>query len=387
MRDVKSRLYFEQMKGRGSRVIDSTDFNSVTPDARDKTHFVIVDATGVCESAKNESSTLERKKGIAFDKLLYSVATRFGRDEDTLTTLAGRLARFDRELDKEDREEVENIAGKPLKQLIGDLLEAHDPDKHLEKAKELFKVQEPTEEHIKKASQTLIDTACDPFNNPKLRNTIIDIKKRNEQVIDIITTDTLISSGYDESAKEKSKTIINTFKKFIEENKDEITALQIIFSKPFDRRHITYEDIKHLADAIRKPPYLLNNDILWNAYEQLEKTKVRKAGPKKILTDIISLLRFATGQEEILEPFSYSVDEKFNEWLGRQERLGKKFTKEQIEWLETIKNHIATSLSIGSEDFELSPFYEKGGAIKMNRLFNNNVQNILDELNEVLITK
>ena len=92
MRDVKSRLYFEQMKGRGSRVIDSTDFNSVTPDARDKTHFVIVDAIGVCESTKNESSTLERKKGVAFDKLLYSVATRFGRDEDTLTTLAGRLA-------------------------------------------------------------------------------------------------------------------------------------------------------------------------------------------------------------------------------------------------------------------------------------------------------
>ena len=52
MRDVKSRLYFEQMKGRGTRVIDSTDFNAVTPDARDKTHFVIVDAIGVCESKR-----------------------------------------------------------------------------------------------------------------------------------------------------------------------------------------------------------------------------------------------------------------------------------------------------------------------------------------------
>ena len=307
MRDVKSRLYFEQMKGRGSRVIDSTDFNSVTPDARDKTHFVIVDATGVCESKKNESSTLERKKGVAFDKLLYSVATRFGRDEDTLTSLAGRLARFDRELDKEDREEVEKIAGKPMRQLIGDLLEAHDPDKHLEKAKELFKVQEPTEEHIKKASQTLIETACDPFNNPKLRNTIIDIKKRNEQVIDIITTDSLISSGYDESAKEKSKTIVDTFKKFIEDNKDEITALQIIYSKPYSKRHITYEDIKQLADAIKIRHYLLNTDILWNAYEQLEKAKVRKAGPKKLLTDIISLVRFAEGRDKILEPFSEKV--------------------------------------------------------------------------------
>ncbi len=385
MRDVKSRLYFEQMKGRGSRVIDSTDFNSVTPDAKDKTHFVIVDAIGVCESTKNESSTLERKKGMAFDKLLYSVATRFGRDEDTLTTLAGRLARFNRELDKEDREDVEKIAGKPMRQLIGDLLEAHDPDKQIEKAKELFKVHEPTEEHIKKASQSLIDIACDPFNNPKLRNTIIDIKKRNEQVIDTITTDSLISSRYDESARQKSKTIVDTFKKFIEDNKDEITALQIIYSRPYSKRHITYEDIKLLADAIRKPPYLLNTDLLWNAYEQLEKAKVRKAGPQKVLTNIISVVGFATGQEKVLRPFAESVNTSFGEWLRKQERLGKKFTKEQIDWLEMIKNHISTSISIGMDDFELSPFHEKGGAVKVYGLFGNELNNILDELSEVLI--
>lgn len=306
-------------------------------------------------------------------------------DEDTLTTLAGRLARFDRELDKEDREEVEKIAGKPMRQLIGDLLEAHDPDKHLENAKEFFKVQEPTGEQIKAASQTLIETACDPFNNPMLRNTIIDIKKRNEQVIDTITTDSLISSGYDESAKEKSRAVIHNFKKFIEDNKDEITALKIIYSKPYSKRHITYEDIKQLAEAIRKPPYLLNTDLLWNAYEQLEKSKVRKAGAKKLLTDIISLIRFATGQEDILEPFYETVNERFEQWLAKQERLARKFSNEQIEWLIMIKNHISTSLTIGIDDFELSPFYEKGGAVKVYQLFGPDVKSILRDFNEVLI--
>ncbi len=386
MRDVKSGLYFEQMKGRGSRVIDSTDFNSVTPDAKDKTHFVIVDAVGVCESTKNDSCTLERKKGVSFEKLMNAVATGLSRDEDTLSSLAGRLARFDLEIEKNDRDEIERIAGKPMKQLIGNLLEAHDPDKQVEKAKALFQIEKPNTDQIKEASKTLIDIACSPLNNPKLRNTIIDIKKRNEQTIDTITTDTLLSASYDESAKEKSKTIIDNFQKFIEENKDEITALQIIYSKPHSGRRIVYEDIKQLAEAIKKPPYLLNTDLLWNAYERLGKSKVRKVGPKKLLTDIISLIRFATGQEQVLEPFSESVRVNFEGWLGKQERLGRKFTKEQIEWLSMIKDHIATSVSIGMDDFELSPFHEKGGAVKIYQLFGIDIQNILGELNEVLIT-
>jgi type I restriction enzyme R subunit len=47
MRSVKSRGLFGQMKGRGVRVIPDADFRAVTPDARSKTHFVVVDAVGV----------------------------------------------------------------------------------------------------------------------------------------------------------------------------------------------------------------------------------------------------------------------------------------------------------------------------------------------------
>lgn len=385
MRDVKSRIYFEQMKGRGSRTINSTDFNTVTPDAKNKTHFVIVDAVGVCESAKNDSNTLERKKGVGFEKLLVSVALGQAQDEDSLVSLGGRLARLDRDIDKKDRQEIEGIAKKPMKEIIGNLIEAYDPDRQIEKAKELFKVDEPDQEQIKKASKELVKEACKPFDDPKLRNTILDIKRRNEQIIDTITTDTLLESGYNEAAKQKSKTIIDNFKKFIEDNKDEITALQIIYSKPYSQRHLTYEDIKQLSEAIRKPPYLLDTDRLWNAYEQLQKSKVRKAGAKRLLTDIISLVRFTTGQEKILESFSETVNEKFEEWLTKQERLGKKFTKEQTDWLQMIKNHISTSLTVGLDDFELSPFYEKGGAVKIYQLFGKDLNKILNELNEVLI--
>jgi type I restriction enzyme R subunit len=107
--------------------------------------------------------------------------------------------------------------------------------------------------------------------------------------------------GFDEKAKEKAQTLVDTFKTFITENKDELTALQMIYSKPYGKRHLTYEAIKQLAVAIKKPPYQLTPDLLWQAFEQLEKSKVRRAGPQKLLTDIISLVRFAMSLSLLLK--------------------------------------------------------------------------------------
>ena len=129
LRDVRSRVYFEQMKGRGTRVLSPTDLQAVSgADARAKTHFVIVDAVGVCESDKTDSRPLEKKPTVAFDKLLLGVALG-KRDEDTLTTLAGRLARLDRELDESARQEIRKLAdGASLAQMSATLLRALDPD-------------------------------------------------------------------------------------------------------------------------------------------------------------------------------------------------------------------------------------------------------------------
>lgn len=90
LRDVKSALYFEQMKGRGVRTVADADLAKVTPDARTKDRFVIIDAVGVTESAKTISAPMERERVVAFDKLLEQVAS--GRsDPDVVSTLAARL--------------------------------------------------------------------------------------------------------------------------------------------------------------------------------------------------------------------------------------------------------------------------------------------------------
>lgn len=385
MRDVKSRVYFEQMIGRGTRVISPTQFQSVTPDAMTKTHFVIVDAVGVYDHPKIESRPLERKKGVSFEKLITNIALG-ARDEDSLLSLANRLARLDREILEVDQKKIEvTTGGSSLKHLINTLMDATDPDCKTEMAQKIFNSPNPSEEQLKAAKEELVKVACTPLEIPAVRHLLIDINKQNEQTIDYTSKDEVIYAVWDSGTTSKSQAVVDTFKQFIEENKDEITALQLIYNKPYGHRHFTYEQIKQLAEAIKKPPYQLTTEQVWNAYEQLERSKVRGAGAQKLLTDIISLIRFTIGDAAVLEPFQISVNTAFYRWLHVQEQQGRVFNQEQREWLEMIKDHIANSAEIEVDDFDQMPFNQRGGRIKAYGLFGEALPTILNELNEVLI--
>jgi len=230
-----------------------------------------------------------------------------------------------------------------------------------------------------------VKDACTPFEVPQIRNTIIAIHKKNEQIIDTVSSDNLISADWDTQAALKSRTIVDTFHRFIEENKDELDALQLIYSKPYGHRHFTYAQIRQLADAIQKPPYNLTTEQVWRAYEQLERTKVRGAGPQKLLTDIIALIRFAIEETPILEPFNSTVNRAFDRWMDTQaQQDGRHFSTEQVKWLEMIRDHIAGSAAIEVEDFDTIPFHQWGGRIKAYSLFGNELPTILNELNEAL---
>ena len=382
MRNVRSQVYFEQMKGRGTRTISSTDLHAVTPDTHHKTHFVIVDAVGVCENDKTDSRPLERKQSVPFDKLLESVALG-NRETDTLTSLAGRLARLDREIGDDAREQIAQVSGGiSLQRMIHALFDAMDPDNNQQP---IALLESPTEsltpEQIQVRTNWFITEACKPFDNPDVRNTLTELKRQQEQTIDIVSQDRVISSGFDQEAKTRAEQHVESFKQFIEENKDELTALQIIYSKPYGQRHLTDQQVQQLSQAIEKPPYHFTTEELWRAYERLDQSKVKGAGPDKLLTNIISLVRFAIGDTATLEPYKDTVDRRFREWLNNQE---KKFSQEQMAWLEMIKDHIATSLRIEIDDFENIPFQAKGGAIKVYQLFGDMLDTILEALNEQL---
>ena len=139
LRDVRSLTYFEQMKGRVCRVIDADKLQSVTPDSRQKTHFVIVDAVGVCESLKSTSKPLDRKPNVALAALL-DLAGKGAVEADLVSALADRLTKLGQQLTDEQRAEIEKIAGQPIAALSAELLHSIDPETIAETASRLFNV-------------------------------------------------------------------------------------------------------------------------------------------------------------------------------------------------------------------------------------------------------
>ena len=384
MRAVKSRTFFEQMKGRGVRIIKADDLQSVTPDAAKKDHFVIIDAVGVCEQDKTDARPMEKKPSVSFDKLLQAVALG-STDEDVLTSIAGRLARMEHGITKQDDQAIVKASGgHSLKDLSRRLVEAVNPDRQKERTRQQYGTEEPTEQQLVKAAAMLLQEAAKPFQDPKLRQLLIDIKKMNELTIDHVSQDQVIEAGFSADALARAQTIVQSFERFIEKHKDEITALQILYSKPYKQR-LTFESIKELADAIEKPPYLWNESQLWPAYAALEKSKVKEASGKRLLTDLVSLVRFAIHQDNELVPFPERVNANFNAWLAQQEESGKKFSDAQRHWLDMIRDHIAANLSIEKDDFELAPFNREGGLGKAHQLFQEGLQTIIEKLSAALV--
>ncbi|MDQ8199677.1 type I restriction-modification enzyme R subunit C-terminal domain-containing protein [Pelagicoccus enzymogenes] len=387
MRDVRSQLYFEQMKGRGTRTIDPTDFQAVTPDAGNKTHFVLVDAVGVTESDKTDSRPLERKPTIAFDKLLLSIAMG-ARDPDTLSSAANRLARLDRNLTEADRNQVRELTGGlSVKQIASQLLNATDPDAIAAHAagRPNASPAEVAPEALQAAAEQLANDAAKPIaSNPALRE-LLDRKRRDtEMTIDHASIDTVLSAGYD---TEKAEQLIQSWTQFIETNKDELTALQIIYNRPHKDRHLTYDHIKQLAAAVSKPPYNIAPDEVWRAYDNLEGRKPTD-NPVRVLTNLITLVRHSIQPDTVpLVPYTEIVNQRFDTWLQQQQASENEspFSQDHLDWLHMIKDHIATSAAIEPDDFEDVPFNQKGGLAKARKLFGKELKEIIDNLNEVLV--
>jgi len=245
----------------------------------------------------------------------------------------------------------------------------------------MFDVETPSDDQLEKATEKLITEACLVFDDPDFRKTLIEIRKQQYQIIDTVSQDAIIAAEFDTGQAEK---VVQSFKEFMEDNKDEILALQIIYNQPYDKRHLTYEMIRKLANAMKKAPYNLSTEFVWRAFEQLEKDKVKKRRPEFLLADIISLVRFGLHKENILTPYQDTVELRFADWLINQEKAGNIYTDEQMEWITMIKDHIATSLEITVDDFDNVPFYERGGVMRAYDVFGDKFNVTLDELNEVL---
>ena len=275
MRAVRSSGYFEQMKGRGVRTINTDDLRAVTGDATAKTHFIIVDAVGVCDAVKTDSQPL-----------------------------AGDLP-----------------SGEP---------------------------SEPT-------------------------------GTDRDQLIDEISEDQVIDARFDDLNSTQATTVIHNFKRFINEHIDELSALQILCNFSGAHGTLTEDSLVELEESLINRPDVLTYESLWFAYQRRLPNSVRGNAERR--TDIIPLIRFAIGESNFLEPFSVTVNRNFEEWLD-----GREFTSEQLDWLKLIREHITTSLDIRISDFEFTPFTERGNGAKVYQLFGDELDDILKNLTEKLVS-
>ncbi|MBU2055065.1 MAG: restriction endonuclease subunit R, partial [Proteobacteria bacterium] len=385
MRSVRSRNFFDQMKGRGVRVISETEMEQVNPGVKRKTRFIVVDAVGVCERVKTDTRPLERKLTVSFEKLLDAVG--LGTTEAAvLESLAGRLIRLERRLDDEIKAEVEKSAkGLTLSKIARELLDAVDPDRIEAAARAgLPSSADPTDRELKTAAEALTRKASIPLAaNPDLRNLLKKIQKAAEQTIDVISRDALLYAGPTQQSTQNAAQLVTSFREFIQKHQAEIAALQILYSRPY-RLRLTEPLLKELEKKLRAENAAWNEEALWRAFAAAQPGKVKGRSVADRFADLVPLVRFALEQQPVLEPFTDSVHRRFDDWLAQKSAAGASFTPDQRAWLELIRDHIATSLSIEPGDFDYAPFNQRGGLGRAHQLFGEQLPQLLDELNEVL---
>ena len=395
LRAVKSRLLFEQMKGRGVRTCGETEMKNVTPDAGAKEYFVVVDAVGVTEHDFVDSPPLDRAPSVSLKALLDHVKAG-GADPDYVSTLAARLVRLNQHVTPTDAARIHEAAGgRSIESLAQDLVGALDPDRILACAREkaaaaagtgaapLPKDWHPTEAQVGDAAWELGRAAVKPFHDPALREAILGARRQDEMLLDEENQDVLLFSGAPAAQEQAARTYVEDFERYLAAHQAEIDALRFYYSIPQAKRP-GYEEVKALAQALRDAPEHFTTDRVWRCYATVRPKKVRPRCAEEQLADVISLVRFAVQRDDELAPYADCVRERFDRWLAAQRGAGRTFTAEQTKWLGAIRDHVATSVEITTEDFDTTPFAERGGLGAAAKAFGGQIGPLLRELNEAL---
>ena len=226
-------------------------------------------------------------------------------------------------------------------------MRACDPDAQIDDGEgEVRHRSTPTEEQIKKATEELAQQAVTPFLKAAFRRRILEIRAQNEQTIDRHTIDDVLYSGFDASAVEKAQTKVKDFRAWIADHKDELTALQVLYSgtKPLK---LSLKDLRQLRDALATPPLAASPTQLWRAFQAVESDEGQ--GPRRHAARRPRHPRAPRAHARLAR--SCPTRTKCGRVTTRGSRrrdAAKSFTPEQREWLDRMAEHIATSASPSS---------------------------------------
>jgi type I restriction enzyme R subunit len=282
-----------------------------------------------------------------------------------------------------ERKSFTETVGIPVGNLAEKLLDAFDEDVITAKAQAQFDCATPTPEQYAQVQKEAVTEAIKPFHNPEVRDFIENVRRSHEQILDNVNIDSVTFAGFDAQQEANADRVIQSFRDFIEANKDEIIALRIIYSQTYKDRPMVISRLKALYEKLKTQGITI--DRLWDCYAIKKPDKVRGKSTMHQLADLIAIIRFEMGYGDNLQPFAETVNFNFMRWTLKRNAGSVHFTEEQMEWLRMVKDHIAVSLSIEPDDLELSPFDHKGGLGRFYEVFGEQYEEILMEMNIELV--
>jgi len=313
------------------------------------------------------------------------------RDEELFTTIANRLTRLDKQIsEKEKKHFADKANGKTVSQVVKDLLNAYNPDVIEDLTANIeneMRGESPNaiKSEIQNQHSAILDAAARVFTGD-LNDYIENVRKAHEQRIDHANPDEIINVGWGKDNKDKAAQLVKDFTGWMQQHKDELMALQIFYNQPFRRRELTYTMIKEVLEKLQNDKPTLAPMHIWHAYEALGAStgSAANGSPLKELTALVSLIRKVSGLDTTLMAYDKTVDKNFQDWVFKKQAGATKFNEEQMQWLRMIKEYVTNSFHIEKEDFDLNPFNAQGGLSKMWKLFGEETELIINELNEAL---
>lgn len=381
MRSVRSAVYFEQMKGRGARIINADDYAAITPDAHKgftKDRFVIVDAVGVTDSELVDATPMEREPSVSLEKLLAR-AGQMTLTPDDASTLAVRLAKLASQLEPDEDAEIAAVAGgTALRDIARQLAAASDTDA----------VVAAQDRGGDAAVRELINQGAAPLTeNPELRRRILDIRRAKDLLFDQVSQDTVVDIvriDYLEASRDR----IASFREYLAEHRDEIAALQVVHGSGSERP--SYRDLKALAEQVSRVPAIGSIEAIWKSYAELG--ELADPDHEATVPDLVTILRHELSNGtpgSKIQPFASMVDGRLAAWLDEQQRRGVTYSDQQKRWLAAIVDVIKTNIGVVVDDLDQLPLSTLGGVDRFAQDFSvktlEGAQALLDELTAELI--
>ncbi|WP_243206716.1 type I restriction endonuclease subunit R [Oribacterium sp. oral taxon 102] len=333
MKDVRSDVLYTQMKGRGCRIISDDKLREVTPNANTKECYYIVDGVGVTEHEKIIPHPIINpgpgKKILSLEHLMEHLAHNEVSDEnlwllrDYCSTINRRYEDnplFGRHLDY-----FITTYGFAPRKIAGNIQNATDQGL-------LIECQYIDPSHDNSARMALISNL---ISNIAARKKLLEMQRGY-----ILNTeedpDEVIYAGF---SKETAKSFIENFEKYLDDNKDSIEALRIIYNS--EDTIITHEMLSELRDRLLAESRQYGVYQIWKNYKVLDtegnvddldvKTNVNA------LTNLIQIVRYAYKKNQKLTSLINGYAKRFALYCGQQQRV---LTEDQVEIMKQVAEFV-----------------------------------------------